>query len=144
MTSNVLICIHELPAPDCFDGVESEQDAVIHISQECDSTIDFIINDKNLLSGYDRAFVYPVFAFLRSTAVETRDLLHKGQAAIPFFLQQYSFSPNSPRHVLRATVDQMNPKHALVTFQWYPETLKPTGVPSVEEEIESVPEALCR
>ena len=134
MSCSVIIRVSELPSPDCFDTKATENAAIIHASQECDSTLDLIINDKNVLSGYHGVYVYPVFAFLRSLALGARLLLHESQATIPIFLQQYSFSSSSPCHTLRVVVNHQNPELARMTFNYYPAAPKPLHLPNVDDE----------
>lgn len=135
MTPTVVIGIAQLPDRDCFNQTEGEIAAIRHVSQECDSYIDLIINGKNLLSDYLGAFVYPTFAFLRSTTLGICELFNEGKTNIPIFLQQYSFSRQSPCHSLEVKIEDQNPRQARVCFEWYTHIALPPGVPKVNGQL---------
>ncbi len=103
----------------------------MHLTQECDSYIDLVINGTNILNGYEGSFVYPTYAFLRTLNNGLASVLSKGVASIPIFLQQFSFSEDSPQHRLDIRVNPANCTYAFVTFSWCSTILTPPQLPTV-------------
>ena len=107
---------------------------ILHITQECDSNIEFLVNGKNLLDGYLGAMVYPTYMFLKSMNNGLAEAINSGFAPIPIYLQQYSFLADSPHHIVKVAIDRGDMTRATLTFVWCESIRRPDDVPTVFDE----------
>jgi len=130
----IAIEIESLPEDTCISSSShqlSKGDVLMHLTQECDSYIDFAVNGQNVLNGYDGSFTYPTYAFLKSMNSGLASVLSKGIASIPIFLQQFSFTTESPQHRLDVRVNPTDRAFAFVSFTWCSTIRLPSGLPLV-------------
>jgi hypothetical protein len=131
------IDIRSLPDGDCTAAGPSlvpVRDFLRHITQECDSSIDFLIGGKNILAGYAGALVYPTYMFLRNVNNGLADAIENGSSSIPIYVQQYSFDVDSPHHSLNLAIDELGSHVGVVTFSWCESIPRPEGLPVVDHE----------
>ena len=137
MRPTISINVQTMPTQDCIAypaGPSFTKNVSRHITQECDSYIDFIINGKNILNHYEDAYTYPSFQFLLNMNNGLVRMLTTGVHAIPIYLQQYSFANDSPRHWLDMLVDRSERQIVTLTFRWCESIDRPEAVPAVEGE----------
>jgi hypothetical protein len=136
MQPSVAIDIHSLPNAECVElGRRDPAEYFIrHITQECGSYVDLLVNGRNTLGGYTGAYVYPTLMFLQTLNNGLGGALRSGFSSIPIYLQQYSFDDDSPHHCLEVSIDDRDRSMATVTFLWCDCTSEPEHLPVVRGE----------
>jgi hypothetical protein len=139
MEKELSIQIQKLPMAEDLDDFERgdtfEYDVMTHLAKEFDSKISFEIQGKDILSGYEGAFVYPVYTFLKNLNNGVVSLLEQHKVSIPIFLQQYAFFEHSPQHTLNLSIPARQNDKVQISFHWYNEVPVPQQLPKIENEI---------